>query len=78
MKAIMMDIKFMFSIVPLKLGALENESQIEWQNPMPSSTRHCQLIQILFTKGTAQLTRIEIEFIATRNKFVRSYQNNSI
>lgn len=65
---------FLMTLVPLRLiGLFENcnennkneNQQIVWQNPRPSSTRLCRPIKFLYEKETAELIRQEIAAIET-------------
>lgn len=54
---------FIISLVPLRMSATstENNNQIVlWQNPIPSSTKYCRPIKIMFHKETADFTRAEV------------------
>ncbi|KAL4126338.1 hypothetical protein QTP88_010560 [Uroleucon formosanum] len=51
---------FMFSLVPLELRCFpirNNDSDIIWQNPVPSSTKFCRPIKFMYKKETTESTQ---------------------
>lgn len=57
---------FMFSLVPLELRCFpirNNDSDIIWQNPVPSSTKFCRPIKFMYKKETTESTQKEVKDI---------------
>ncbi|KAE9522334.1 hypothetical protein AGLY_017280, partial [Aphis glycines] len=63
---------FMFSIVPLELRShsevndVENNYEVIWTNPSPSSTKFCRPIKYIFKKETIESTKEEVKDIETQ------------
>ena len=54
---------FAFSFVPLQLSELNNQNNLAWYNSIPSSTRNCRPLALLFSKENADNTREETDRI---------------
>lgn len=54
---------FQSCFVPLKLVCGHQKEKLVWENPTPSSPRHCRPIRFRFIKETADVTQEEIEYI---------------
>jgi len=57
---------FMFSLVPLELRCFpirNNDSDIIWQNSVPSSTKFCRPIKFMYKKETTENTKKEVKEI---------------
>lgn len=50
---------FMTSLVPLRITSSENEDEIIWANPRPSSTRYCRALRFQYEKETPEIIRAE-------------------
>lgn len=68
------------SLVPLQLRDSQDETNIIWQNRVPSSTRFCRAIKFIFSKETPELTRLEVDNIKEQITNLQSfkYQDKSI
>ncbi|KAK4876059.1 hypothetical protein RN001_012481 [Aquatica leii] len=56
---------FQSLFVPLQLSC-GHEKKLIWQNPLPSSPRHCRPIRIRFVKETADISKEEISYIENK------------
>lgn len=68
---------FMFSIVPLELRyyTVENNYDVIWINPSPSSTKYCRPIKYMFKKETKNSTKEEVNDI---EKQIQQLSNTDI
>ena len=69
---------FCSSFVPLKL--VDEDENVYWQNPRPSSTRFCRPIRILYEKETYTLCKSEEAYLKKQIDELRyvQYENFSI
>lgn len=52
---------FSISVVPIQIYSGTNDSKkVIWQNPAPSSTRHCHPIKFIFAKESIQVITTEV------------------
>lgn len=68
------------SLVPLQLRDSQDDTNIIWQNRVPSSTRFCRAIKFIFAKETPELTRAEVDNITQQITSLQSfkYQDKNI
>lgn len=59
---------FSSSLVPLQIVCGEENNQVVWQNPTPSSPRYCRPIRFRFVKETADVTKEEIRYVEETGK----------
>ena len=61
---------FSICLVPLQMTA-DDDGNILWQNPRPSSTRYCRPLKLIFAKETSDLSKKEIVNIEEQIKKIQ-------
>ncbi|KAJ8676990.1 hypothetical protein QAD02_012777 [Eretmocerus hayati] len=62
---------FMLCMVPLKL--IDEDNNVIWKNPTPTSTRYCRPIEFEFTKETTQNTIMKYEYYKKKMENLQPY-----
>lgn len=58
-----MGVYYLVSMIPLRMAKTGNEKLILWSNPVPSSTKYCRPLKIMFHRATADFVREQVDAI---------------